>query len=54
MEADSKASTKAAKVKARELAKYAKFGEKLARRGVVYLARVPPFMKVGGGGWVGV
>ena len=35
----------AAHKKERQLAKFKRFGEALARRGVVYLSRVPPFMK---------
>ena len=40
------AAERAEKTKARQLAKYKRFGEKLANRGVVYIAKVPPFMKV--------
>jgi len=42
------AAERAEKMKARQLAKYKRFGEKLANRGVVYIAKVPPFMKVRG------
>lgn len=42
------AAERAEKIKARQLAKYKRFGEKLANRGVVYIAKVPPFMKVRG------
>lgn len=42
---EARAEAKAKRRKERELAKYRRFGEKLARRGIVYLARVPPFMR---------
>ena len=42
---EARAEAKAKRRKERELAKYRRFGEKLARRGIVYLARVPPFTR---------